>query len=368
MDGIDSCDLCGSASLTPIYRPEMTQRDLTVFVCSVCGLVQSLPRIDKIAKHILSSSSGADFGNLRYGKQFSLPLLESILRKHLDKDKPKRCLDVGAGRGWVAQKISELVIVEDMWCVEPDTNLVNPNETWKWIQDRIENVVLPETFFDVITLIHTLEHVKSPRLTLCKLNASMIENGLLYVVVPNIEYIGTDGQIAEWFLDKHIFHFSPDVLMRLLKETGFSVVEKVSGGEDINILARKTTCIGQHVFDNTLALIDKYNDNRKRLNDVVQQNVTILNDMVARGDKIGVWGAGRILDAYREAGLNVKEMVVVDLYIPETGLTLSRESKDLLECDLVVIMSNAYREEIRGSLRSLGFKGGVGYWDIQIAH
>ncbi len=366
MDGIDSCDLCGSVGLTPIYRPETTQRDLTVFVCSVCGLVQSLPRVDRIATHIPTPSSGADFGNLRYGKQFSLPLLESILRKHLDKDKPKRCLDVGAGRGWVAQKISELVIVESMWCVEPDTNLVNPNETWIWLEDRIENILLPDEYFDLIVCTHTAEHLKSPRLTLCKLNAAMIENGFLYIVVPNIEYIGTDNQIAEWFLDKHLFHFSPNVFVRLLRETGFSVVERVTDSEDINILARKTTCIGQHVFDSTLALIDKYNDNRKRLNDVVQQNVTVLNDMVERGDKIGVWGAGRILDAYRMAGLNVKEMIVVDLYIPETSLPISREPKSLLECDLVVIMSNAYRDEIHKSLKSLGFAGEIEYWDHKI--
>ena len=40
----ETCDLCRSSALEPVYRPTAGGRGLTVHLCSDCGLVQSLPR------------------------------------------------------------------------------------------------------------------------------------------------------------------------------------------------------------------------------------------------------------------------------------------------------------------------------------
>lgn len=363
MNGVDGCDLCGAVGLTPVYQAETTQRGLTVYVCSVCGLVQSLPRIDHVDTHTPAASSDADWGYLRYGKQFSIPRMDSVLRKHLGGKAPIRCLDVGASHGWVGKAINKLAVVEEMWCVEPDERLTNPDKAWSWYTTRIENMVLPDARFDLVTLVHTLEHVRSPRLTLCQLNAAMTENGWLYVEVPNLEYIGMDGQLAEFFIDRHLYFFTCDVLQRLLRETGFTVVERIVGSEDVTILARKTTCGGQRIFDNTLALFTKYTHTRKMLNDRVCHNVEWLNKAMEGGDRVVVCGAGRIFDAYVRAGLNVKRLTgVVDLYIPETTVPLIRKHELTPECELVIIMSQAYKEDIKRALKG-NHAGKVVMWD-----
>ncbi len=213
MNGTDACDLCGNIGLVPIYRADSTRRDLTVHVCSVCGLVQSLPRIDHVDKHIASSSSNATFGNLRYGKQFSVSRMVSSFKKQ-DITQPVRCLDIGAGRGWVAKTLEKMLVVQEMWCVEPDGNM--PIIGDKWINDRIENIALPLAYFDVVVMIHTLEHLASPRATLKQINEAMPAKGWLYVEVPNLENIGNGQLIAEFFIDKHLFHFCRATLCRFL--------------------------------------------------------------------------------------------------------------------------------------------------------
>ncbi len=120
------------------------------------------------------------------------------------------------------------------------------------------------------------------------------------------------------------------------------------------------------VFCDVITLLDKYNDGRKKLNDVVQHNATVLNEMLAKGVKVGVWGAGRILDAYRVAGFNVKDVTVVDLYVPETDLPVSRKPEDLLPCHYVMIMSSTYRTEMVKSLCSLKYEGLIEHWDGKI--
>ncbi len=364
MNGADTCDLCANVGLVPIYRAESTQRDLTVHVCSVCGLVQSLPRIDHVDKYVASPSSDAAFGNLRYGKQFSIPRLISLFKKQ-DIVQPVRCLDVGAGRGWVAKALDKMLIVQEMWCVEPDPNLTNPNGKWKWIQGRIENVEFPTAFFDVAVMIHTLEHLASPKAALKQINEAMLVGGWLYVEVPNLMSIGNGKHVTEFFIDKHCYFFDFSTLSRLIETCGFEIVEQIVDGDDLVVMCRKPK-EDSKAFCDVIALLDKYNDGRKKLNDAVQQNVAVLNGMLAKGVKVGVWGAGRILDAYRVAGFNVKDATVVDLYVPETDLSVSRKPEDLLPCHYVMIMSSTYRTEMVKSLCSLKYEGLIEHWDGKI--
>jgi len=66
----DICELCRSDALREVYTPERSLRDITVHVCAHCGLVQSLPRADRAPRRAPAVSSGADWGNVRYGKGF----------------------------------------------------------------------------------------------------------------------------------------------------------------------------------------------------------------------------------------------------------------------------------------------------------
>src|SRR5215469_15805573 len=96
----DDCDFCGSNSLTFAYQPEGSARGLKVHLCRHCGLVQSLPRIDRTEKrHVAAVSGGADWGNVRYGKGFRTQAAMEALARHVRFGDKFTLLDVGSNRG-----------------------------------------------------------------------------------------------------------------------------------------------------------------------------------------------------------------------------------------------------------------------------
>ena len=88
-----ACDLCDKTSLTQVYAAPDSMRKLTVWVCSHCGLMQSLPRVDRAARRPATVSAGADWGNLRYGKGFRAEANLTTLKPYLNKQKSLRVLD-----------------------------------------------------------------------------------------------------------------------------------------------------------------------------------------------------------------------------------------------------------------------------------
>src|SRR5689334_7150962 len=93
------CELCRRAELSLAYEPHGSKRGLKVYLCEHCGLVQSLPRIDRAPRAPAAVSSGADWGNIRYGKGFRTQAALATLRRHLDLSADLSILDVGSNRG-----------------------------------------------------------------------------------------------------------------------------------------------------------------------------------------------------------------------------------------------------------------------------
>jgi SAM-dependent methyltransferase len=71
--------------------------------------------------------------------------------------------------------------------------------------------------FDVITVIHTLEHVPEPARFLRELLSRLDERGALLIQVPNAAENPFDYAIAD-----HLSHFRPETLRLLLERAGFA--------------------------------------------------------------------------------------------------------------------------------------------------
>ena len=76
--------------------------------------------------------------------------------------------------------------------------------------------------FDVITLWHVLEHIPNPHEVLQKLQDKLRKGGLMVVAVPMAN--SYDAQHykeawAAWDLPRHLYHFTPETLHRMLKDT-----------------------------------------------------------------------------------------------------------------------------------------------------
>ena len=121
----DHCDLCQSGQLRCVYWPDTTERGLSVYLCQRCGLVQSLPRIDHVAKRLVSTSSGAAWGNVRYGKAFRTASAIGAISRVLPLSRVACCLDVGSNRGSFVLRLRELNPTSEVWAIEPDTIVVD---------------------------------------------------------------------------------------------------------------------------------------------------------------------------------------------------------------------------------------------------
>src|SRR3954467_2223001 len=119
------CELCRHAELHRAYEPHGSTRGLKVYLCEHCGLVQSLPRIDRAARAPAAVSSGADWGNVRYGKGFRTQAALTALLRHVDLAAELSILDVGSNRGSFARAIMEAAPQAIVTAIEPDERIAD---------------------------------------------------------------------------------------------------------------------------------------------------------------------------------------------------------------------------------------------------
>ncbi len=88
--------------------------------------------------------------------------------------------------------------------------------------------------FDLVTMIHSLEHFSSPASTLSQL-LPIVGSGQLFIEVCNVEENPFDILVAD-----HLMHFSPATLTKLLHRSGFETICLATDwvAKEISLLAR----------------------------------------------------------------------------------------------------------------------------------
>ncbi len=360
------CALCGADNPAPVWAAPDGQRGLTVHLCESCGLVQSLPRIDRVKGRPVNVSGGADWGNVRYGKGFRTSSTLEMLHEVVDLASIRRCLDVGANRGSFALGLLQEAQYARVTAVEPDENVVGGymgNDRVDLVIGRLEETELPEDTFDLVHCSHTLEHLKRPVEALAQLRRCMAPSSLLFVEVPNIAFIGRDDVVEEWFIDKHLYHFSPETLQACLRAAGFEPVQVRFDDVNISVVARRgevTKPLANPIaVERARTLAGHYtrsmSESRSRLSLAARRiRARALEQNVA------VWGAGRIFDRLvTVGGLDPSSLyAVVDRHLSHLvgeahGVPLlSPAHFDARSADLVVVASRAFYDEIYDEVRA----------------
>jgi 2-polyprenyl-3-methyl-5-hydroxy-6-metoxy-1,4-benzoquinol methylase len=85
---------------------------------------------------------------------------------------------------------------------------------------------IPDQQFDSITLWHVLEHVHRLHPTMKQLNRVMKPGAGIFIAVPN--YTCSDAKAygpawAAWDVPRHLYHFSPESMKKLLAAHGFKL-------------------------------------------------------------------------------------------------------------------------------------------------
>ncbi|MEL7161679.1 MAG: class I SAM-dependent methyltransferase [Bacteroidota bacterium] len=82
--------------------------------------------------------------------------------------------------------------------------------------------------FDVITLWHVLEHLYEPEKYLRRFHEILAERGVLIIAVPNHKSPDAAAFGKDWAaydVPRHLWHFSPGTIRRMVSQAGFRVTE-----------------------------------------------------------------------------------------------------------------------------------------------
>src|SRR5262249_38042009 len=150
-----------------------------------------------------------------------------------------KLLDVGSNRGSFARAFLDCAPSAHITAVEPDERFYKSCAglpRTDLIHARIEDVALESGRFDIVHSCHTIEHLADPMRALSDHARVLKDGGILVLDAPNLALIGGDDILEEWFIDKHLYHFSARTLGRMIEAAGFTVIQQPDPNDLVNLL------------------------------------------------------------------------------------------------------------------------------------
>lgn len=232
---VTSCNLCNSSEFQYLFEVEVsdsdakTNREFSMVKCRNCGLVcvNPMPSQRELEAYYPSE----------YYLRESSPEREKLLKQYQEDKirkverfkKSGKVLDIGCGigrflvtakeSGYECYGVEYSKLASDYAVTHLKLNVINGD---------LLDVDYPYDYFDVITLYHVLEHLYYPKETLMKVRKILKEDGILIIAVPNFASLESKVFKDRWFhleVPRHLYHFTPTSIHRLLNEAGFKVMK-----------------------------------------------------------------------------------------------------------------------------------------------
>ncbi len=234
-----SCPVCKSTSTTFSFKAKdytVSGEFFEVSYCNDCTLMftSNAPLESEIGKYYSAESyishtdSNEGLINKLYHRVRVITLASK--RKLLAKETGKTSgslLDIGSGTGAFANEMKN-----SGWqitALEPD-ELARKNslELYNIKALSTSNLFNLEDKFDAITLWHVLEHVYPLHEYIEQIKKLLKPDGKLFVAVPN--YQSADAKAygenwAAWDVPRHLYHFSPASMKKLLFMHGLNLLK-----------------------------------------------------------------------------------------------------------------------------------------------
>ena len=221
------CPVCDSDEARLIFIKD----GFSHLKCSVCGMVYVSPVLKEKNLHffyqdedsymrVLANESQLAMDEIKF--QYGLDLIEEYvpLKGNL--------LDIGCGpgiflnlareRNWHVQGIEF-----NSWCVQHLKEL-----SIGVIDVPIKEAMLPQGFYNCVTMWTVLEHIVKPGDLLTEIHRILAPDGIILILVPNVDSLANRilHEKSTTFSGKtHVNLFNATSLSRLLEKKGFAVTE-----------------------------------------------------------------------------------------------------------------------------------------------
>ncbi len=226
-----SCPICATISVPDMRFDGRWQ----LYRCPACGLRWLWPQPQTLAEfYPLPVHEAGDFpapASYRFYLKRRLVPFVGRWRWRLwphwpPPATPHRLLDVGCGDGRYLR--SAVALGWEAVGVERDAIWAELARQVSgapvYVAGGVEESDWPGTLFGVITLWHVLEHLPEPLATLAQLQRQLAPGGYLLLEVPNADSWQAHRAGERWLHydpPRHLWHFTPTALRRLLAQAGF---------------------------------------------------------------------------------------------------------------------------------------------------
>lgn len=252
-----SCVVCGTSALKAVEGYSALQRVTSdckpwpaggsLLRCLKCAAVQKrldgewLQEIDSIySSYTLFALAGGAEQLIFSGQGQPLPrseLLARYLKRSVDLPRSGKLLDVGCGTGAALRTLAHELPGWEFYGSElSDRSLPQLRQIPGFVELFTSTLDAIEHSFDVVTIIHALEHFVDPLQMMEQVRKLLKPNGVLLIQVPDLETSPFDLLITD-----HRTHFTKRTLAALLGRAGLAI-ESIDNSvlpKEISTIARR---------------------------------------------------------------------------------------------------------------------------------
>ena len=234
------CPLCGQEDVQKILSVQdhtVTSSYFDLVKCNSCSFLFTLdpPDVESIGAYYQSDDyiSHSDSSKGIINSVYQLVRKRSVVSKRklifkVTEKNTGNILDYGCGTGSFLYEMKS--VGWRITGIEPDAGARQKAidltralvETPSYLRD------LQSASMDAITMWHVLEHVHDLHDTINEFLRILKNDGVLIVAVPNHKSFDATHYRAFWAaydVPRHLYHFSPDTMMKLMNMHGLSVIK-----------------------------------------------------------------------------------------------------------------------------------------------
>jgi SAM-dependent methyltransferase len=139
-----------------------------------------------------------------------------------------KIIDIGCGNGQRLLELEQLGC-QNLYGLETTTEAARQARSStkaKVFECALQQIPVPDHYFDTVILNQVLEHVRSPKDMLSSIRRILKSDGEFYLTVPNIDSFESRLFGNNWAglrVPEHLHHFTPDSLKSLMIQSGFRI-------------------------------------------------------------------------------------------------------------------------------------------------